>query len=596
MPVATSSPVEEIKSRLDIVDVIQEYIQMKQAGTNWKANCPFHREKTPSFMASRDKQIWHCFGCGEGGDVFTFVKKMEGMEFPEVLRHLAKKANITLPSFNPEQQNQKTRLLDVVKAAAEYYRAVFASEEGKPARDYLEQRGVSKDTIEKFDIGFAPEKWDGVNTFLVQKKFTPQEIFDAGMTIRRERGSGYYDRFRGRIIFPLRDVHGSVIGFGGRILAGDDQAAKYINSPQTALYDKSGFLYGLDLAKNAIRENKLAVLVEGYMDVIASHQAGVAHAVASSGTALTDKQVRLLKRYTNSIALAFDADLAGSDAAMRGIDVALRAELEVRMITLPDAKDPDELIRKNPAAWPEALNKATTIMEYTFEKATKGKDMQNISHKKEIVKTILTAIAKLPDQIEQVHYIQKLATLVHVEEEILRSKLVQFRTKNKPGYKEERDAAKVPQDRLNTLSERLLAFFFMQPSYIDQFGVDLPPEAFGEGEGGKLYKALKLAYTANNPFSRDESIKTITGGDPQASDFVSMLVMRAEHEREELGEDALEKDVAASAHLLRKEFYTREVQRIARLIAEAEQTHDEPALARYTEQHQAAVEKLVTLS
>src|SRR4030042_614490 len=369
-----NSQTEEIKSKLDIIDVISEYIQLKQAGVNWRACCPFHNEKTPSFMVSRDKQIWHCFGCGEGGDAFTFVQKIEGIEFPEALRILAEKAGVKLKKVNPELASQRSKVLDINKLAAVFFHQVLLnSQEGKIARDYIEKRKLSPETVENFKLGYAPNSWDKLLNILIKKGFKENDIFLAGLVVKNEK-SQLYDRFRQRLMFPIFDHLGNVVGFTGRILdeSKADQGGKNINLPQTLIFNKSLIIFGLDKAKEEIKKQNLAVIVEGNMDVIASHQAGIKNVIASSGTALTLEQLKILSRYTNNLALSFDADLAGQLAADRGIDIALSLGLNIKIIQLPPnidgqaIKDPDDCIKKGINYWQEAIKQAESIMEFYF--------------------------------------------------------------------------------------------------------------------------------------------------------------------------------------------------------------------------------------
>lgn len=598
-PIPSTSPTEEIKAKLDIVDLVQEYVQLKNVGANWKANCPFHTEKTPSFMVSKEKQIWHCFGCSEGGDIFTFVQKIEGMEFPEALRHLAKKAGVLLPTFNPEIQNQKTRLLDIVKVSAEFFQKKLQDPTiGKQASNYLHSRGLSEETIQDFGLGLALNEWDSLSTFLVQKGIKQNDIFLSGMTIKRDRGDGYYDRFRNRIMFPLRDVHGTIVGFGGRALAEDDKAAKYINSPQSLIYDKSSYLYGLDQARQEIREKKAAVVVEGYMDVIASFQAGVRNVVASSGTALTDRQVKLLKRFTDTIALAFDADLAGEDASRRGIDVALRGGLEVQVITLPFGKDPDECIKKDPQAWKDAIGKAQGIMDYTFDRTLKGKDLSKVQDKKELVKSVLKALLQIPDPIEQTHYIQQLSSLVRVEEGILRDKLANFQKKRgMPRNADSKVAEATPQqDRYMALAERIIGSMLIKPSLIDEVVGQLDPETIIDERLYELYKKIKTSYTSKHDFDISEFEKQVKEDNPKIGKLIPILQLKAEHELAQLGKDDFQKDLIASISSLKQGFYSSELQRIASQMAEAEIKGDEREVIHLSEQHRELSDKLINLS
>lgn len=423
-----SQATEEIKTKIDLVDLISEYISLKQAGANFKAPCPFHHEKTPSFMVSRPKQIWHCFGCGEGGDIFGFIMKMEGLEFPEALRLLADKAGVKLPAYSSEiSSSLRNRLLDILKLAAKFYHKILLeSPRAAGARDYLQKRGVSASTIEEWQIGFIPEAWDLLTNFLIKRGYGINDLIASGLTLQKD-GGGNYDRFRGRIMFPLADVHGNISGFTGRLLdeSKENAGGKYVNTPQTAVYDKSRILFGLDKAKREIKRQDRVIIVEGQMDVLACHAAGQINTAASSGTALTLEQIKLLNRFTNNLYLAFDADAAGQNAAERGLDLALSEGMKVKMILLPaDAgKDPDECLKKNPALWFEAVEKARPFMEYFFEKNLAGKDLSKAEDRSAAAQILLTQISKLPDVIEQDFWLKKLSAILDIEALILRERL-----------------------------------------------------------------------------------------------------------------------------------------------------------------------------
>ena len=307
---------EEIKNRLNIIDVVQEYLPLKKAGANWKAPCPFHNEKSASFMVSDTKQIWHCFGCGEGGDIFGFVMKIDGVEFSEALKTLAKKAGVELRHEDPKFTNQKTRAMEISDQAAKFFHAyLLKSTEAEAAREYLKRRGLTDQTIEEFQIGLAPNMWEGLLQVLAKKGYKPEELVSAGLVIKSDRrADSYYDRFRNRIMFPITDVAGNVRGFTGRLMPEEekkpDAGGKYMNTPETVIYNKGHIIYGLDKAKLAVKAKNEMVIVEGQMDVIASHQAGVKNVVASSGTAFTPEQFNMLKRYAETILLSFDTDAA----------------------------------------------------------------------------------------------------------------------------------------------------------------------------------------------------------------------------------------------------------------------------------------------
>jgi DNA primase len=327
------SEVDEIKTRLDIAEFIGQYVQLQKAGRTLKGLCPFHTEKTPSFIVSPERQTWHCFGaCGTGGDVITFVMKKEAMEFPEALRLLADRAGVQLQERgrSVKEDRRRQRLYSANTAAAEWYVKVLATHDASvSAREYLEKRGVDEATAEAFGVGCSPPAWDSLRNHLGNLGFTDEEQLAAGLLVRGE--AGLHDRFRGRLMFAIRDEKGRVVGFGARAL--DDSHPKYINTSQTALFDKSGLLYGLDRASSGIRENGRAVIVEGYMDVIAAHQHGFSNVIASMGTALTERQVKLLRRTTSTIILALDADAAGREAAVRGHEVIREAARESAPVT-----------------------------------------------------------------------------------------------------------------------------------------------------------------------------------------------------------------------------------------------------------------------
>lgn len=432
--------VGEIKSKLDILDVISEYVQLKQSGSNFRGLCPFHQEKTPSFFVSPDRQIWHCFGCGEGGDMFSFVQKVEGVDFPEALRILAEKAGVEIKQYDSHNSSQRTKLLDICELSAKFYHKILKeSSSAEEARKYLKTRGVSSQTISEFQLGFIPDQWDTLLKFLNKRKYQASEIEAAGLVVSKQGNSGYYDRFRYRLMFPINDLHGQVVGFTGRILPSKDkkdkkEIAKYINTPETEIYNKSRILYGLDKAKLEAKNKKYFILVEGNMDVLACFQAGYKNTVCSSGTALTLEQAQLLKRYAPNILLAFDMDMAGQNATKRGIDVLLNQGLNVKIVDLGNKyKDPDEFIQKDEKGWKKALVESLPIMEYYFSSAfqpyqSKAKKLLKVEDKKEITKKLLPVIAKLGDSVEQGLWLRRLAEDLSVSEVFLRDALHKIKT------------------------------------------------------------------------------------------------------------------------------------------------------------------------
>jgi len=499
------NPVEEIKERLNIIEVIQEYVPLKKLGNSYKARCPFHNEKTPSFTASEEKQFFHCFGCSKGGDVFTFVQEIEGVEFVEALRMLAKKANVELTPVNREEHNERTRLLDCLDQAARFYQTVFASSEGERGRAYVAGRGLDAETIATFQVGYSPDAWDRLLQHLRAAGFTDTEMERAGLILRSAKTGGYYDRFRSRVMFPIYNTHGNVIGFGGRTLKSDEKEAKYINSPQTELYNKSAVLYGLHVAKKFIQKMDVAVVVEGYMDVATAHQAKFRNVIAASGTALTHDQIRLLKRLTQNVILSFDSDSAGLNAAWRGMQVAITEGMNIKVLVLPSGKDPDELIRKDPQAFRQAAIDAKPFMEYAFDVVLNPLDLSNVAHKKKAAKELLPMIALFPSPIEKTYYIQQLAKLLGVTAEILQQTIA---TMKKPGQTTKPAntvavTAKTGQKktRAESLSDRLIALLAVYPQ---DFGIvvdRMKDDLLAGDTPRRLYKLFEQSYNQSGHLS-----------------------------------------------------------------------------------------------
>ncbi len=411
----------DIKSRLPIADLIGETVVLKRAGSAYKGLCPFHSEKTASFIVSPDRESWHCFGCGKGGDIFTFLMEREGLDFREALTRLADKAGVELSERTATEDRRRRRLREALEAAIAWYREVLTrTPQAERARAYLAERGFSEETLDRFGIGYAPQNWEALTKRLAARGFTPDELLGAGLASPSNRG-GVIDRFRGRVIIPIRDASGRATGLGGRLLPGSD-GPKYLNSPATPLFDKSRTLFGIDLAKGAIRKEKLSVIVEGYTDVMAAHQAGFANVVASLGTALTAGQVDLATRYADGVALAYDVDLAGEAATQRGLLEELgpdAAVSKVRVIRIPVGKDPDELIRTDPDAWRQAVADAKPVIEYFIERAASDVDLGTVAGRRDVTGRVLAILKRVPDRVEQALYLQQLARVVNVEERTL---------------------------------------------------------------------------------------------------------------------------------------------------------------------------------
>lgn len=443
------SVVDEVKSRLDIVDVVAAYVpSLKKAGQNYKGLCPFHSEKTPSFVVSPDRQTWRCFGaCNEGGDIFSFLMRREGLTFREALQTLAERAGVPLSERNPaetEADQYRRKLLDLVATAAEFFHQQLTQHPAAASvRTYVQNRGLDSAIVHRFQLGYAPQSWDALRTYLGEKGYAVADMVAAGLLIERDDKSSTYDRFRHRLVVPIRDVQGRVLGFGARALD-QDQQPKYLNSPQSSLFDKSKIVYGLDVARAAIRETGQVVIVEGYMDALQAHQQGFANVVAQMGTALTEEQLKQLKRYTSTFILALDADNAGSAATLRGLNVARQSlrsgstpvptadgrlryqsqlDADLRVVALPPGQDPDDVLKTGPEAWQTLVDGAAPLVDYYIKSVAADLDLTTPQGKSEAVRSIIPVLQELSDRVVQEHYLQQLSALVKIDERTLRAEL-----------------------------------------------------------------------------------------------------------------------------------------------------------------------------
>ncbi|MFC1702934.1 DNA primase [Patescibacteria group bacterium] len=582
---------DDIKTKLDIAEVVSEYVQLKKAGTRLVGLCPFHNERTPSFSVSPDMGFWYCFGCSEGGDVFSFVQRVEGMEFIDALRVLAVKAGVELKQEDIGERNERQRLLEANRWAAKFFHEVLLrSPKAEHAREYVKRRALTQETTEDFMIGYAPDSWDATCVFLKKKGFTDEEIFKAGLSSRKDRGTGYFDRFRGRVMFPIKEIHGNVVGFTGRVLplpgGKDPKDAKYVNTTQTAVYNKSGVLFGLDAAKQAIRKGGLAVIVEGNMDVIASHQAGVTHVVASSGTALTEEQLTLLKRLTTKIVLSFDTDEAGEKAARRGIDLAVAQGFSVRILRLPpDAgKDPDDCIRKDPELWKKAISEAIPYMEWYLALVKERVDFQNPDAKKEASIALIREVAKLPEPVERAHWVKELALLFSTPESLLFEKVESVR----PGVAREtpktvavsqKNAPQAPRQvsRADLLGEYLFGIVLAWPERIDAINESVDNSYFGS-EFCELYSDFVIAYTTHRKHgsgTEQDFLRTFTSArSHEATKALARARLRAEQEFGQLSSDELKDAVTRLIGEITTLHKSRRKRELAQAMAQAEKAGD----------------------
>lgn len=504
--------IEEVKARLDIVEIIGQSVQLQKAGRTFKAPCPFHQEKTPSFVVSPDRQSWHCFGaCGTGGDVISFVMKREGLDFPDALRMLAERAGVKLPErgVSAEQDRARQRLIAANEAAAEYFQTLLRGESGKAALAYLEGRGVDAAAMHRFAIGYSAPGWEDTLDHLRSRGFTDKDVVGAGLALQGERR--LHDRFRNRLMFAVWDAKGKIIGFGARGLDAD-AVPKYLNTAQTALFDKGGTLYALDKAQEAIRREGRAVVVEGYMDVIAAHQHGFENVVAQMGTALTDRQVKLLKRITGQVVLALDADAAGLDAAVRGHDVIREqdgsgvnwtglvrhqesAAIELRVAVLPEGRDPDDVVRADPELWRTLIAEAEPVLDFRLNRAAEAHDLTDPRERSSLVDEFLPLLSVVEDKVVLGHYLDRLARYALTRVEDVADTLTKLK---KPAAHRTGTAAAPNPNPIRTRSvsnprEDFLLALLLQYPELRPDGENIPEELLWESQSKLVLSIWKAA-------------------------------------------------------------------------------------------------------
>jgi DNA primase len=461
---------DDVKNKLDIVDFISHYVNLKRAGRNYKGLCPFHKEKTPSFTVSSDRQTYKCFGCGVGGDLFDFYMRIEGLTFPEALKDLAIQAQVDLTDFNPDADfSQKELLIDVHNKATQFYQYILTNlPAGKKALEYITQRGVTPSQIKEFQIGYAPNSWHSLFDYLTKKKkLKPEDIEKAGLIIKSQ--SNYYDRFRGRVMFPLKDTRGNIVGFSGRVVPWEDdgKTGKYINSPETLIYHKSKMLFPLFNTKELIRNQNEVIVVEGELDALASLRASVGYVVAVKGTAFTTDQVKLLHRYADTIVLSLDSDKAGIAAAKRSIEVIEQEEINIRVVELSQGKDPDELVKTNPKLWREIVKKAQGVYDFLLNVAQKQHDPNTIDGKKAISQEIVPILNKIQNQVIKDHYVKKLAQILQTQSLIIEQEMQRQQKKQDLNIQSPTPSPPTTKSRLSQLLDDLLALVLQNPKDVD---------------------------------------------------------------------------------------------------------------------------------
>ncbi|OGZ94800.1 MAG: DNA primase [Candidatus Sungbacteria bacterium RIFCSPHIGHO2_01_FULL_47_32] len=593
------SQTEEIKSRVDIVDLIQSYIKLDKAGINYKAVCPFHSEKTPSFFVTPSRQRWHCFGgCSEGGDIFTFVQKIEGVDFPEALEILAKRAGIQLTREDPKLSSERKRLYDICEVATKYFEKQF--KENGAVEKYMKDRGVSDETLRSFRVGFAPDGWRNLMAHLLEKGFRAEDAERAGLAIKIQNQSRssqsqnpFYDRFRGRIIFPIADGTGRIIGFGGRIFeAGTKQnsavstEAKYINSPQTPIYDKSRVLYAFDKAKQEIRKQNVCILVEGYMDTIMSHQAGFTNTVAVSGTALTEPQLQMLKRLTNTVISSFDGDSAGQSATSRSLDLAGAYDFERKIAAIPTSlgKDPADVVLKGVEEWKKILESAKNVVEFYFDKALAENNVNEPAGKKAIAAGVLPQLVLLSNEIERSYWMRKLAGVLGVPEsavwqEFQKISVDGFERETMPVFDDTRNKKKQPTRREDT-EEKLLGILLLYPAKLSLLeGRELDPSYFTGEKTAAAFSFLSGRHTGDPMYHDHLKFKTEV--------FLEDIIRK---------DGDIDKEILICFNEFLRESIKERLGDLSRRIIEAERGGSEEALAGLMQEFQILSGKLHALS
>jgi DNA primase len=480
---------DEILNKIDITELIAGYFPLKRAGRNFKALCPFHHEKTPSFMVNPQRQIFHCFGCGKGGNAFSFLMEYEHMDFMEAVRTLASKAGVVLPQPGTESRTSGliSTFYKINEWACVFYQNNLNSQNAAFARDYLDKRGISNESIRIFRLGLSLDRWDSLLNYLRSRNVSLSHLEKSGLVCARPE-AGYYDRFRKRLIFAISDVKNRVVAFGARLLSEDKTLAKYINSPESLIYVKGRHLYGLNLSGSAIRQNDCAIVVEGYFDCITVYQAGIKNVVASLGTSLTIDQIRLLKRYTHNIVMVYDADQAGQEAVLRNLDILIQEAMNIRVVPLPPGFDPDSFVCKFGAeAFTEKINNAKDLFEYKFDFLTSRYEPKKPEAKAYIVQEMLTSLNNLKDAVLQSEYLRRLAQMLDIKEEALFIELRKVRDKRIyiPG-----EFIKTTSSKINPTERLFMNLILRETELISQLKQELEPDDFQDTRIGRVFSLI----------------------------------------------------------------------------------------------------------
>ncbi len=546
---------DQIRSRLSIEDVVARYVTMKKSGRNFKALCPFHQEKTPSFIISPDKGLAYCFGCRKGGDIFAFTQEIEQVDFRGALEMLAEKAGVTLTkqAVSPESKQEKERALKALEAAHVFFQQCLKA--NKSMMDYLLERGYDAQTVAKLELGYSPDSFHLLCEALHKQGFSAKDLLDSGLASQKEVGdTAIYDRFRNRIMFPIHDAQGTLVAFGGRIMSADTEAAKYLNSPETKYYHKGSVLYLLHKAKQAIREKDRAIVVEGYFDALMAHQKGYTETVSSLGTALTEEQVKTVGRFSKRLIFAFDPDRAGLEAASRSIEIAQRLGYDAHVLRIAEGIDPDEAMLRG--VWDEAVKKSVPAMDYEFQQAFAKADSRTLEGKKKIMSHLFLIIRRLPGSVDQEFYLQKLSDELHLSLHSL-MKDYQHLSPRKISAQHKKEGPEIKTVHFSR-EEYLLGILFNMPDHFEMVSKELSQDIRSQSPHQNLYKRFLPGYNPSAPSPEDQ--------------FTTILSLFAHEKYQAFSPEELKAEVLTLCRAIRREAQKKNLQGLAVQISQAEKS------------------------
>ncbi len=588
---AKQDAVQEIKDRLDLVDLVSEHLRLQRAGKDLKGLCPFHQEKTPSLYVSPEKQLWHCYGCQRGGDHFTFIQGIEHLDFAGALRLLAEKAGVPLedgPSAGRRREVRRS-ILELNQLAAQFFHHILLQNPaGRAALLQLERRGITRASMTEFQLGFAPagQRRDNLVRFLRKHQVSDAQMLEAGLAVRLEGSTALWDRFRQRIIIPIHNERGELVAFGGRVLD-DSQQPKYLNTQQTAVYDKGRTLYNLHRARKAVQELKHAVLMEGYFDAVSALQSGVTNVVTTSGSALTEHQVRLLKRETQELVLAFDRDEAGRTATQRAIELAARSGMRIRVVRVPEGKDPDEFLRAHPQGWPDLLGRALPEWEYLLRQALEGLDLTVADDRRRGVEAVIPLLARIPEASVRDIYAQQAAAWLRVEPAGLMRDVQAFQSGALPAPRRSAGEAGLMASKVgktNAIKDEayLLGLLLARPNVIPDIAAELQAIEFSTPVYGELFRRLERIVVAEpgiRPIDRFEEFA------PEEQPLLARAALASYPELEAGSEAPLERSLAQCLQTLKINACQRRLKVVEAELRAARASGDESRLVALMEEH-----------